>query len=117
MLASFCVVGLTFLHVVHSFPSPSPVLPTIQDVVVPVDKHKTKSAAGPFVSVTLSGDTYVNKGMVGFGLIPSDAKESTGDTIGGIGSAIAIKQGTWKVNSDGTFAGTFVVHPDRGFNV
>ena len=54
---------------------------------------------------------------MGFGLIPSDFIESTGDTIGGIGSAIAIKRGTWTARSDGTFTGTLVVHPDRGFNV
>ena len=31
------------------------------------------------------------QGLVGFGLIPSDFKDSTGDTLGGIGSALAIK--------------------------
>ncbi|KAF9556491.1 hypothetical protein CPC08DRAFT_737062 [Agrocybe pediades] len=56
-------------------------------------------------------------GLVGFGLIPSDFLESTGDTIGGIGSAIAIKRGTWASHANGTFTGTLVVHPDRGFNV
>jgi hypothetical protein len=87
------------------------------------------------VSVQLEGVTYVNKvcdchwlshfsplplcsqGLVGFGLIPSDFKESTGDTLGGIGSAIDIKHGTWSQGQDGTFSGTFVVQPDRGFNV
>ncbi|KAF8194938.1 esterase-like activity of phytase-domain-containing protein [Pholiota molesta] len=75
------------------------------------------SAASSAVSVNLNGVTYVNKGLVGFGLIPSDFLESTGDTVGGIGSAIAIKRGTWTSQSDGTFTGTLVVHPDRGFNV
>jgi hypothetical protein len=86
------------------------------------------------VSVQLEGVTYVNKvyyhrlfhfsplprcsqGLVGFGLIPSDFRESTGDTLGGIGSAIDIKHGTWSQGQDGTFSGTFVVQPDRGFNV
>lgn len=55
--------------------------------------------------------------MVGFGIIPSNAKDSTGDTIGGIGSGIDIKSGTWKASGNGTFTGTFVVVPDRGFNV
>jgi hypothetical protein len=58
----------------------------------------------------------VNKGIVGFGLIPSDFKESTGDTLGGFGSALAIKYGTFK-HAHGKFKGTFVMHPDRGFNV
>ncbi|KAF9529605.1 esterase-like activity of phytase-domain-containing protein [Crepidotus variabilis] len=88
-------------------------------VPAPASKRATSvaSAAGAAVSVTLDNLTYVNKGAVGFGLIPSDFKESTGDTIGGIGSAIAIKPGTWKQNTNGTYSGTLVVHPDRGYNV
>jgi len=67
--------------------------------------------------VTLNDVTYINKGLVGFGLIPSDFRESTGDTLGGIGSAIALKPGSWKPGKDGQFSGTLYVHPDRGFNV
>lgn len=72
-----------------------------------------------------------------FGLIPSNFTDSTGtvmhisplytiidtvnpmpgDTLGGIGSAIAIKRGSFVSNSNGTFAGTFITQPDRGFNV
>jgi hypothetical protein len=56
--------------------------------------------------------------LVGFGRIASNFTESTGDTLGGIGSAIAIKYGSWKADSSGkTFTGTLVVQPDRGFNV
>ena len=40
-----------------------------------------------------------------------------GDTLGGIGSAIALKRGTYRKYRDGSFAGTLVVQPDRGFNV
>lgn len=72
--------------------------------------------------------------MVAFGLIPSNATESTGqptvpsllakltefstigDTIGGIGSAIALKRGTFRQEGD-IFTGTLTVQPDRGFNV
>jgi len=67
--------------------------------------------------VTLDGVTYINKGLVAFGLIPSDFRESTGDTLGGIGSAIALKPGSWKQGKDGQFSGTLYVHPDRGFNM
>ncbi|KIP05896.1 hypothetical protein PHLGIDRAFT_128612 [Phlebiopsis gigantea 11061_1 CR5-6] len=65
-------------------------------------------------SVQADGKTF---GLVGFGLIPSNFRESTGDTLGGIGSAIALRQGSFKANHDGTFSGTLVVQPDRGFNV
>ena len=68
-------------------------------------------------SVKLDGVKYVNKGLVGFGRIPSDFKESTGDTLGGIGSAIAFKRGTWTKKADGTYTGTLVARPDRGYNV
>lgn len=58
-----------------------------------------------------------HQGIVGFGLIPSNFTDSTGDTLGGIGSAIALKRGTWRPSRDGTFAGTVLVQPDRGYNV
>ncbi|KAJ3567527.1 hypothetical protein NP233_g6309 [Leucocoprinus birnbaumii] len=79
----------------------------------------TSNSAEPAVvnAVTLGGVTYINKGIVGFGLIPSDFRESTGDTLGGIGSAIALKPRTWKAQKNGQFTGTLYVHPDRGFNV
>ncbi|KAI0339337.1 hypothetical protein BDW22DRAFT_1409186 [Trametopsis cervina] len=68
-------------------------------------------------SVTVAGQTFVNKGLVAFGLIPSDFRESTGDTFGGVGSAIAIKPGSFAALSNGSFTGTLIVQPDRGFNV
>ena len=40
-----------------------------------------------------------------------------GDTIGGIGSALAIKRGSFARKSDGTYTGTFIAQPDRGFNM
>jgi hypothetical protein len=51
---------------------------------------------------------------VAFGLIPHNFVDSTGDTMGGIGSAIALK--SWKA-CKGKYEGTFLVQPDRGFNV
>ncbi|KAJ7150764.1 esterase-like activity of phytase-domain-containing protein [Mycena filopes] len=77
----------------------------------------TKAAAAAAVSVSLGGVTYVNQGLVGFGHIPSNFTESTGDTLGGIGSAIAIKFGSWQQLSNGSYTGTLVVQPDRGFNI
>ncbi|GLB38603.1 putative esterase-like activity of phytase [Lyophyllum shimeji] len=82
----------------------------------PPAAHSARAASFP-VPVSLNGITYVNKGLVGFGFIPSNFRESTGDTLGGIGSGIDIKFGTWRQTSAGTYTGTFVVTPDRGFNV
>ncbi|KIY62456.1 hypothetical protein CYLTODRAFT_494631 [Cylindrobasidium torrendii FP15055 ss-10] len=68
-------------------------------------------------SVTIGDSTYQSGGLVAFGLIPSDFIESTGDTLGGIGSATTLKPGSWKALDNGTFTGTLVVEPDRGYNV
>lgn len=77
----------------------------------------TSTAPSTFVSAILDGVTYFNKGLVGFGLIPADFVDSIGNTMGGFGSEIAFKPGTWTPLSNGSFSGTIVAHPDRGFNV
>ncbi|KAG6806013.1 hypothetical protein H0H93_003669 [Arthromyces matolae] len=82
----------------------------------PVENNQPRAATSP-VSVVLNEDTYINKGLVAFGLIPADFKDSTGNTMGGFGSAIDIKPGTWTQSSSGTFTGTLLVTPDRGYNV
>jgi hypothetical protein len=58
----------------------------------------------------------VNKGLVAFGVIPSNATDSFGETLGGLGSAIAIKRGTFK-KSGTSFSGTLRTQADRGYNV
>ncbi|KAG5727012.1 hypothetical protein E4T56_gene16475, partial [Termitomyces sp. T112] len=82
----------------------------------PLVRVESRKATDP-VKVTLNGNTYINKGLVGFGLIPSDFRDSEGDTLGGIGSGIDIKRGTWAQTAFGSYNGTFVVTPDRGYNV
>lgn len=74
-------------------------------------------------SITLGLDDRPNferlnvfQGLVGFGLIPANFTESTGDTLGGFGSAIALKRGTFR-QRNGVFYGTLLGRPDRGFNV
>ncbi|KAF8956171.1 esterase-like activity of phytase-domain-containing protein [Flammula alnicola] len=69
-----------------------------------------------FTTAVVDGVTYTNKGLVGFGLIPSNFKDSTGDTLGGFGSAMTLKRGTFK-EKRGTSSGTLLARPDRGFNV
>ncbi|KZT22044.1 hypothetical protein NEOLEDRAFT_1244195 [Neolentinus lepideus HHB14362 ss-1] len=69
------------------------------------------------VSVQVAGKTFVNKGLVAFGLIPSNFTDSTGNTLGGIGSAIQVKPGSFYPRGDGAYYGTFIVQPDRGFNI
>lgn len=40
-----------------------------------------------------------------------------GDTLGGIGSGIALRKESFTRNADGTLNGTLIVQPDRGFNM
>ncbi|KAL9937735.1 hypothetical protein V8E36_003280 [Tilletia maclaganii] len=65
-------------------------------------------------SVLFDDRTFVNKGLVGFGRISGDAKDSYGETLGGFGSAIAIP--TSRKNRDGTYTITLLGDPDRGHN-
>ncbi|KAL1745518.1 esterase-like activity of phytase-domain-containing protein [Schizophyllum fasciatum] len=67
--------------------------------------------------VEIGGVKYTDKGLVAFGQLPANAKEVTGDTLGGLGSAIALKPGSWQKLDNGSYTGTLFVHPDRGYNV
>ncbi|KAG6829794.1 hypothetical protein H0H92_003449 [Tricholoma furcatifolium] len=83
----------------------------------PVERiHSARDATTAVFSTTLGGKTYVNQGIVGFGLIPSDFRDSTGETFGGVGSAIDLKFNSFRRVSNTSFAGTLVVEPDRGYN-
>ncbi|GAB1525470.1 hypothetical protein RhiTH_008633 [Rhizoctonia solani] len=70
-----------------------------------------------WTTATLGGQTFVNQGLVGFGYIPASARDSYGETLGGLGSAIALQKGTFKAGSNGTFTGRLIAQPDRGYNV
>lgn len=67
--------------------------------------------------VKVNGVKYTNKGLVAFGQLPANALDVTGDTLGGLGSAMALKPGSWQKLTNGSFAGTLYVHPDRGYNI
>ncbi len=70
-------------------------------------------ASGP-VSVNFDGRTFVNQGLVGFGRLPSDARDSFNETLGGLGSAIAFE--SFKPDGNGGGSGVLVMQPDRGHN-
>ncbi|KAK8850653.1 hypothetical protein IAR55_004572 [Kwoniella newhampshirensis] len=94
------------------------VRPSNTSVVIPsATANATSSKVGPNpayqTNVTFAGKTYINKGLVGFGAIPGDALDSFGETIGGIGSAIALQ--SFEKTAD-TYTGVLMVQPDRGHN-
>ncbi len=66
--------------------------------------------------VSFEGATFVNKGLVGVARVPSNAVDQLGDTLGGFGSGMALVPGTWRKNADGSFGGSLVMVPDRGWN-
>ncbi len=76
----------------------------------------TAPAFAADVSVTAAGVTLVDHGLVGFGRIPADTKDSFGETFGS-GSAMYVDPKTWTLNADGSYSGSAWLVPDRGYNV
>lgn len=76
----------------------------------------TTYPAGFVSSTTCNGQTYVYNQLAGYGFVPSDAYDKFGDTIGGIGSGMAIPRKSWSVNKNGVYEGTMYAIPDRGWN-
>lgn len=67
-------------------------------------------------AVALDGRSYVNHGLVGVGRMPHDLRDKFGETFGSF-SAFMFEPGTWQRNADGSYSGTLVAQPDRGYNV
>lgn len=67
-------------------------------------------------TTTCNGKTYVYQELAGYGFIPSNARDKYGDTIGGIGSSIAMDKSTWKKVGK-NYQGILYALPDRGWNV
>src|SRR5262249_32614096 len=65
-------------------------------------------------SATVSGVTYVNKGLVGVGRIPSNQRDKFGETFGS-GSGMAIDTAAWTKGANG-YKGSLWLLPDRGYN-
>jgi hypothetical protein len=75
--------------------------------------------SGASVNKTLcNGKTYTYEELAGWGLFASDARDKFGDTIGGIGSAIALDKSSWKRTKGDSEAYEGILYglPDRGWN-
>jgi hypothetical protein len=66
-------------------------------------------------ALNFAGMSFVNHGLVAVGRVPAQAKDKLGDTLGGLGSGLAVDLGSWKRDGD-TYTGTFYFLPDRGWN-
>lgn len=65
-------------------------------------------------TTSLDGKEFVNHGLVAFGRISAADVDSFGESIGGVGSAIALE--SFSKKADGSFSGSIRLQPDRGHN-
>ena len=83
----------------------------------PINEAVSRDVAATSVNSTdCNGKTYVYQEFAGYGYIPSNARDKYGDTIGGIGSSIAIDKSSWQ-RKGSSYEGTLYVLPDRGWYV
>ena len=76
----------------------------------------SKASSSTYVNqTTCNGETYTYEQLAGYGFIPSNARDKYGDTIGGIGSSIAIDKLSWKKLANGSYTGILWAIPDRGW--
>lgn len=72
------------------------------------------SAEAADKAVSVGGQTFVNKGLVGVGRMPSNLKDKFGETFGS-GSGMTVDAASWRRAGEG-YEGTFYLLPDRGYN-
>jgi hypothetical protein len=87
---------------------------------------KLATAAASVASVTVAQSSFVNQTncngkqytyqeLAGYGLLPGDSRDEFGDTLGGIGSALALDRSQWKKLPNGSYTGVLWGLPDRGW--
>jgi hypothetical protein len=67
-------------------------------------------------TTTCNGRTYVYEELAGYGYLPSNARDKYGDTLGGLGSSIAVDRSSWKKKSGSSYTAILYALPDRGWN-
>ncbi|KAG9732330.1 3-phytase, partial [Aureobasidium melanogenum] len=102
-------------------PAGPPAPPSAPNVPSPPSPPKapmppTSSNSSVVNSTICGGQTYVYQELAGYGFVKSDARDKFGDTLGGIGSSIAIDQKTWKKMGPNSYQGILWALPDRGWN-
>ncbi|CAO1629367.1 unnamed protein product [Sympodiomycopsis kandeliae] len=65
-------------------------------------------------SVKIGEYTYENHGLVAFGRLPHTATDKYGESLGGLGSAIALQ--SFNASQDGSYKASMLLQPDRGHN-
>lgn len=76
----------------------------------------TAAAQSAFVNqTTCNGKQYTYQELAGYGLISGNARDEYGDTIGGIGSSLALDRSQWVKLPNGSYSGVLWALPDRGW--
>lgn len=91
--------------------SVSYILPLVS--CLPKSANRSESAT-PVNRTTCDGRTYSYDELAGYGFVPSDFRDETGDTSGGP-SSVAFDASSWKKTRDGTYEGLIWGLPDRGW--
>ena len=73
------------------------------------------SVAAQVNQTTCNGKQYTYQELAGYGAISGNARDEFGDTIGGIGSAIALDRNQWVKLANGSYTGVIWTLPDRGW--
>lgn len=79
---------------------------------VPVTRPNVSTVDVP-TSVTLNGNIFTNKGIVGAGRLSATTLDFRGETLGSF-SGMALDLGSWRRNSDGSYSSSMYTLPDRG---
>jgi hypothetical protein len=76
-----------------------------------------RAEATPVNVTTCNGKKYIYEELAGYGKLPANFRDKYGDTLGGIGSAIALdhKKSKWS-KSKNAYQGVIFGLPDRGWN-
>lgn len=73
------------------------------------------ATTAPAQALSLQGRTFSVQGLVGVGTLPANLRDEHGETFGSI-SGLFADASSWQ-RTGGTYSGTFLVSPDRGYNV
>jgi hypothetical protein len=94
-------------------------LSSISLLVIPALATPLAARADPAAvnTTTCNGSKYIYQELAGYGKLAANFRDKYGDTLGGIGSAIALDKKSAKFEkSKGTYEGVIYGLPDRGWN-
>lgn len=67
-------------------------------------------------TISVNGSTLTVKELAGVGRLPANQRDAYGETFGSISGLVALPA-QWRRRADGSYTGSFIAAPDRGYNV